>query len=485
MARDVKPAADKAKLATDCSSCGEPLTEWERAQLSRDVGQPLCVPCVRSSNRREREADQKRREIDRQERKTRTLKVVESEPAVSPTGDEATSHIGDVHSWQPIDLVLAAANPPEPPTIGGMLYPGKRTLFSGETESLKTWLALILAKAEIDAGYPVAWADLDAMGEGEILARLRLLGVPDELISRQFLYYAPDDSLTGQALEDVVAEIADRQVRLFVLDAFNGALSMHGLDPNSTPDVETFWREVAQPFCNVGAAVTLLDHVVKNADGRGKYAYGSERKASGAHVHIGFHPLGEFTRGGSGRTLLKTHKDRAGFLPRPTIGILELTSTADSVNYRLDADRSHVGDKFRPTYLMERVSEYLASQGEPVPKGQIEENVLGKAEYVRTAISVLVDEGYARQTEGKRGAQLIEFARFYREADDDFQGDDSTSSRPRPDLVPRLLSVPDFRPRPSSPPKGDEDEVESTTSSLTSSRQVLNEANDPDADIPF
>ena len=30
---------------------------------------------------------------------------------------------------------------------------GKRTLLSGETESLKTWLALILAKAETDAGY--------------------------------------------------------------------------------------------------------------------------------------------------------------------------------------------------------------------------------------------------------------------------------------------------------------------------------------------
>jgi hypothetical protein len=108
------------------------------------------------------------------------------------------------HSWNPIDLVASAANPPEPPTIGGLLYPGKRTLFSGETEALKTWLGLILSKAEIDAGYPVAWADVDAMGEGEILARLRSLGVTDEQISGQFRYYAPDDSLTGTALADVV-----------------------------------------------------------------------------------------------------------------------------------------------------------------------------------------------------------------------------------------------------------------------------------------
>jgi hypothetical protein len=387
------------------------------------------------------------------------------------SAEEATAEFP--HSWHSIDLVAAAANPPEPPTIAGLLYPGKRTLFSGETESLKTWLALIVAKAEIDAGYSVAWADLDAMGEGEILARLRLLGVPDEQISRRFLYYAPDGSLTGKALEDVVAEVVDRRMRLFVIDAFNPALSLHGLDPNSTPDVETFWREVAQPICDAGAAPTLLDHVVKNAEGRGKYAYGSERKASGAHVHVGFRPLGVFARSGSGRTSLATHKDRPGFLPRPVLGVLELSSSGDSVSYSLTADHSRTGDKVRPTFLMERVSEYLSSKEEPVPKSNVETNVSGKGEAVRTAITVLIEEGYVAVSEGKHGAQLLEFVRFYRESDDDFQSDDSTSSQPRPNLVPSLTSTPDFRPRPSSPPIGG-DEVESTTSSPTSSRPVLN-----------
>jgi hypothetical protein len=371
--------------------------------------------------------------------------------AASETDKDAPS---SAHSWHSIDLVAAAATPPEPPTIGGMLYPGKRTLLSGETESLKTWLALILAKAEIGAGYPVGWADLDAMGEGEVLARLRLLGVPDDLIARQFLYYAPDGSLTGQALEDVVAEVVDKQMRLFVIDAFNPALSLHGLDPSSTPDVETFWREIAQPLCDAGAAVTLLDHVTKNPDGRGKYADGSERKASGAHVHIGFRTLEALTRGGSGRTLLATHKDRAGFLPRPTLGILELASTDEAISYSLTADRSRTGDKFRPTYLMECVSEYLASQDEPVSRASIERSVSGKAEYVRQAIGALVEEGYARETEGKGGAKPIEFVRFYREADDDFEGpegEEPTSSRPRPDLVPSLLSAPILDLVPSSP----------------------------------
>ena len=28
------------------------------------------------------------------------------------------------HSWHPLDVLALAANPPEPPTIGGLLYPG-------------------------------------------------------------------------------------------------------------------------------------------------------------------------------------------------------------------------------------------------------------------------------------------------------------------------------------------------------------------------
>jgi hypothetical protein len=372
------------------------------------------------------------------------------------------------HSWVPIDIVKAAASPPEPPTIGGTLYPKKRALLSGPTESLKTWLGLILSKAEIDAGYSVAWADLDAMGAGEILARLRLLGVSDELISQRFLYYAPDGSLKGAALDDVVAEISERSGRLFVIDAFNPALNLHGLDPNKTSDIETFWREVADPICNAGAAPTVLDHVAK--EGGGKYAYGSERKASGAHVHIGFKSLGPaFKRGGTGRAKLTTHKDRAGFLPRPVTGVLELVSTGTSVTYSLTADRSRTGDKFRPTHLMERVSQYLALKDDRVPKGDVEANVTGKGEAIRTAIDVLVEEGFVDQTPGKYGADLLEFVRHFREEEDALLNDETTSSQPRPNLVPSLVSTPLSNLVPSSHPQGDEDEVEGSSPSPTSS----------------
>jgi hypothetical protein len=200
------------------------------------------------------------------------------------------------HSWHPCDVLALAENPPEPPTIGKLLYPGARTLLSGETESLKTWLALILAKAEMDIELPVGWVDLDAMGAAAIVERLRALGVSDEQTRRHFLYFQPDQRLAGEALRDVCAEMAERRARLLVVDSFNPMLRLHGLDPNVTSDIEAFWQEVADPITRAGAAPALLDHVVKNREGRGKYAYGSERKASGTIVHVGFKPVRPFVR---------------------------------------------------------------------------------------------------------------------------------------------------------------------------------------------
>jgi hypothetical protein len=371
------------------------------------------------------------------------------------------------HSWQPLDLIELAANPPEPPTIGGLLYPAKRTLLSGETESLKTWLALILAKAEMDAGYAVAWADLDAMGAGELLDQLRLLGVPDEMIAQRFLHYEPTETLKQGRLDDVCALLRDRAVRLFVVDAFNPMLNLHGLDPTSTQDVESFWREIATPITTAGAAPTLIDHVVKNAKAAGKYAYGSERKATGAIVHLGFRLLEPLARDTTGRTLLTTHKDRPGFPPRPTIGRLVLTSADGRISYQLEADQSRVGSTFRPTVLMERASRKLEAETAPRSKNWIEKNVTGNKPALRTGVSILVDEGYFAQQETPSGYELTS-ARPYREDADPALAEEAgeTSSTPRPYLVPDLRSV---TPDPTSSlrpcPYMDEGEGRSATSS--------------------
>jgi AAA domain len=343
----------------------------------------------------------------------------ESSVGLADVSSAASDRVSAPHGWMPSSLVARAANPPEPPTIGGLLYPGKRTLLSGETESLKTWAALILAKAEMDLGYPVAWVDLDAMGSGAMLARLRALGVPDAVVDELFLYYEPSERVTDR-LEEVCGEVAARGIRLFVVDAFNPMLNLHGLDPGSTPDIETFWREIATPITDAGAAPTMLDHVVKNADARGKYAYGSERKASGAIVHVGFRLLEPFARGATGRTLLATHKDRPGYLPRPTIGRLVLVSDGEAITYALEEVHSHDRDSFRPTVLMERISRKLQREIEPVSQRWIEENVKGQGAALRTALDVLVSDGYLSRDKGPNGYEIASL-RPYRELDEEPQ----------------------------------------------------------------
>jgi hypothetical protein len=334
-----------------------------------------------------------------------------------PTPEELAMDGGiyDAHSWRPQNLIALAANPPEPPTIAGLLYPAKRTLLSGETESLKTWFALILAKAELDAGFAVAWADLDAMGAGAILERLQALGVADYVIAERFLYFDPEERLVGDRLGDVCSLLLDRAVRLFIIDAFNPILNLHGLDPNSTTDIEQFWRVVCGPICKTGAAPTLLDHVAKTGD---RSAYGSERKGSGAHVHLGFQLKKALTRGGTGYATLTTKKDRGGHLPRPKLGQLMLKSDGEFVTYRLEPGQP-TGDKFRPTVLMERVSDYLERRNDQVPRKSIEEDVTGDAKGIRTALDVLAEEEFVVETSGAHSARLYESIRPYRQADDE------------------------------------------------------------------
>lgn len=323
------------------------------------------------------------------------------------------------HTWQAIDLVAAAANPPEPPTIAGILYPAKRAVLSGERDSLKTWLALLLCKAELDAGCAVAWADMDAMGPGSLLERLRLLGLPDDVISDRFVYYAPAERLKADRLDDVAAELRYLGVRLMVCDAFNPFLNLHGLDPNSTTDVETFWREVADPICRAGAAPLMLDHVVKNAESRSHYAYGSERKASGAIVHLGTRIVAPFGRGRTGTSVIDCHRDRQGYLPRPRLGLLELVGDELGVTYQLKPEPTSVDGTFRPTHLMQKISDHLSQQFEPVSQTHIEQNVTGDDKAKRIAVKLLAAEGYASASTGPRNAILMEHVRAYREDEDE------------------------------------------------------------------
>jgi hypothetical protein len=370
---------------------------------------------------------------------------------------------GEPHSWTPVDLVASDTAPPEPPTIGGIVYPGRRHLFSGEPESLKSWLLLILCVDEMQAGRNVFYIDHE-MGQRDTLERLRHLGATDQQIADHLTYLEPDQPMTSHPiLRDVQAMLEARQPTLICIDAFIGALDLHGCDPNSGQDVERFYRSVVNPLRAHGAAIVILDHLPKDKENRGKFAIGSERKVGAADVHLRFDVTEPFGRGKTGRANLTTKKDRPGYLSRPRAAELELASDPDTndISHTLTISEasSEPHTDLRPTVLMEKISRYLESQdGQAVSRAIIDDAVIGKAKYKRLALTLLVSEGYAAEEDGPRNARLTRICKPYREAEDPTS---SHPSRPRPDLVPDGVPMTSSHLVPPRPPlKRGRDEVD-------------------------
>ena len=362
-------------------------------------------------------------------------------------------------TWDPVNLAKLEERPLLTPSLGGigLVYPGKRHVFSGPPESAKTLAAYTIALAEIRAGGVVILIDFE-MGPYDARERLRDLGATDEAFAHLF-YVEPE----APATEAVMRELLVWKPTLVIVDASVGAYDLQGLDDNKRKDVEQFASVWVDTFRFHDVATILLDHVPKNADGRGRFAIGSERKVGGADVHLGFEVVQPVRRGGEGLYRVIVHKDRLGHLHRPKAAEFVLTSDPEThaitATFALESsDQSEDGQQWEPTVLMQRVSEFLAAMTEPVSRNRVETSIHGRAVYLRQALDALVRGGYASETPGRAGARLYALVKPYRggAAAPGGTGTSSRSShlvpddpgRPATDLVPS-----------SHPRKGDEDEA--------------------------
>lgn len=303
-------------------------------------------------------------------------------------------------TWNPINLAATEfAQPTEPPAICGLLYQGKRHALSGPPEAAKTLAAHILALESMRnrpeeitnySGY-VALIDLE-MGAHATRRLLEDLGATLEEISA-FQYLNPDVPPTPGDLQDII----DNGAALAIIDAAAGAYDTSGLDDNKRADAETFSRVWITPLWKQGVTTLTLDHVVKNSDNRGRYAIGSERKLGTVDVHLGFHPIKQLNRGGTGLIRIDTHKDRPGHLSRPHAAELELHSDPDTHQitweFRSPADTTDTEDGWRPTVLMDRVIDYLRRNPEPVGRTALAAAVGGRREWTLKAIDCLLADG--------------------------------------------------------------------------------------------
>jgi hypothetical protein len=378
-------------------------------------------------------------------------------------------------TWEPINLRHIGDRPNVRPTLCGLVYPGQRHLFSGPPESAKTLAAYAIGLEDVRAGGTVALVDFE-MGLWDARDRLREMGATDDDLDR-ILYIEPETPADESTALDIIDRFAPT---LSIIDATAGAFRLQGLDDNKRDDVEKFAAVLVTPFFNRGVTSLLLDHVVKNADNRNGFPIGSERKQGICQVHVGFDAVTRLSRGGQGLYKLRVHKDRSGWLRRPTWGELELRSDpathaiASEFKPATEAD-SETSAEFRPTHLMERVSRFLELQSEPVSQTATETSVTGHTRWVRVAIDCLVREGWVSETTGKRNARLLLSVQAFREDDpvptpslfDDRDPVPTPSiekprgqaeSRPRPDPVLTPSPVPGSTPSTSTlSPTGERD----------------------------
>ena len=228
--------------------------------------------------------------------------------------------------WRRIDLNHDDYHrPPTPPHLCGLIYAGKRHVISGPPEATKTLVSLIFG-LELMRNYGDNFALVDfEMGPVATRQLLADLGATDEELAK-IVYFEEARTPT----EDDLRDLDDAGVKLLVLDSAAGAYRVSGLDDNVRKDAEQFAHSWIDPLFRRGITTILLDHVVKFADGRGKFQIGSERKLGTTDVHLGFDPVWPLTRGTEGEINVMRHKDRGGYLSNPVAARVVLRSDPSS-----------------------------------------------------------------------------------------------------------------------------------------------------------
>ena len=345
----------------------------------------------------------------------------------TPTPDpEAVPAEQERTTWWPQTLATATGDTdPEPPpthltrTDGhSAFYAGRVNGLIGPSESGKTWVALHAVHQAITAGQSVTYLDFEDSERG-IVGRLLALGAhPQQLLDR-FAYVGPDEPFhpllpTGLDLRE---HLDTHRPDVIVVDGYNAAMTLQGLNLQDNKDVTQFMQQVVKPLARDGATVIYVDHVQKDTESTAKGGIGAQAKramTTGCTLRVD--AIKPFGKGQDGKLRIHIDKDRQGDVrgvsaPGKTthwFGDFTLTHAGDGqVTAELTAPEGFdptnptAAPEFRPTGLMAKVSTYLETHPGAGVR-EIRDAGLGRKEYVAKALDVLVAEGWVRIEKGAR-----------------------------------------------------------------------------------
>lgn len=357
-------------------------------------------------------------------------------------------------SWRFEDLAQLASGIELPPTPTvfqredgqGLFYRGAVNDLHGEPGCGKSMIAQIAAAQELKSSHDVIYIDYEDSARN-VVKRLLLLGVTGEQIVAHFHYVRPSAKPSSPTSLDGWRETLDYAdtATLTVIDGVTSCLAYAGLDSNSGDDIAAWYNTMPRLISACGPAVVLIDHVVKSKDNRGRYAGGSMQKLAlidGISYSVNMtKPVGKGVRG---TIVIKSGKDRISEIEEHCAvswdsngshlreaARIEINSTNPKLmhvtiarpNMMPSEDRQTKRDDFRPTGLMEKISQLVENAIEEPSQSELFDALKSDGSGAKTAIMskairLLLEEGYVTNRASRHNRACYRSARPYRQIDD-------------------------------------------------------------------
>ena len=342
----------------------------------------------------------------------------------------ANGHDGTEHtSWWPLDLseLFSGDHRPPSPTLcprsdgQALLYAGKCHAFNGESESGKTWAALIACVQVIRDGGHVLYLDFEDTAD-TVVTRLLALGARPAQVLELFHYAQPHEPIFTKGMRftpanaDLGLVLDAYDVALAVIDGVTEAMTLHGLDLLGNADYATFHGALPRRLAAAGAAVVQIDHVTKDRENRGRWAIGAQHKLAAMDGAVfSFQVAQPFGLGRHGIAKMSIEKDRPGALRQHAVGKriadLHLDSDADThaLAWSIERPDTPEGDDgtMRPTVVMERVSRLLEENPQGLTKRSIRAGVAGSNDMIDLAIDLLLDNHIKVERDGSSHRHVL------------------------------------------------------------------------------
>lgn len=350
---------------------------------------------------------------------TSSTAAADGSPAALATAKDGASGAASTEpversTWWPVDIEGVITGERPQVTTSHLLredgapafYPARVNGIIGPSESGKSWVALVAVVQAVEDGQNATILDFEDDEVG-VVNRLLALGASPAALREHLAYVSPAEPYAPfmQSGADLIEHLDATSPELILVDGFNAAMGLQGLDLMSNGDATRFFQTVLRPLAARGACVVYVDHTPKNSSDSAGGIGAQAKRAMTSGCTLKVDVITPFGKGQRGKVRLYVDKDRPG-------AVRGVSAQSKAGHWYADVAVSSEGDEsvsiaiqrpegmdasghvvFRPTVLMGRISDYLAAH-EDASVADIVRDVRGKSDGLREALRTLIDEGW-------------------------------------------------------------------------------------------